>query len=1054
MQDGTVPLLMLSYTYNELAATAARDHLITIDSVNERVLDGPDLSRSPYTSGQFFLVAFPTPAHGGTMSLYVGPEFWLGNTAAPSTVRLDFGDGWGPRTVAMGTTIQVALPTSSRLILLKQGVSRPPISRWPDPIIVPLPSLTNGGTIQVTNPIANARGVATFIWGEPSIPSILPDLALGLVAQRGWPGFISNHSVHFVDYTTGRTRATAIAWIKYAASNRTGKLRRPLVFVEGIDFDSFRNGHKWLGNLSIAQTGPIPLSNFNVFPRSSGGFRNGSAGWNEVVDYNPGYKSLEQFPALRAQLLRPPGQVFPGGVGGDYDLVYLDFSDGASLIQDNAMVFVELLQWINQPANRTADAEETLVIGASMGGQVARFGLAWMEQQGLCHNSKLYVSFDSPHRGANISLGVQYLFDRLQSIWVGAGSAEAVVQDLLRREAAEQMLVVHFADEADHYRTAWQAWQASPGSYPSLLRKVAIANGSGQAVPQTGMFPGQRLLHTDENTSWLGIKTTTQMVAGRNYAYALPGIEADGTDHVIFRWQRAVSYSNNNWHHVQAQAGWSNFDTAPGSSTNTQQTASQKSDRLIADWNSHTFMPTLSTLDVKDAGSYSSPDFGYDVQNRIPNDKPNSLKYAFDAYYSANGVNEPHIQVTNSQPSSIPGNPSFYTNNSSWIQNELRESAHHLPARLTTAYNYGSLYRHLLPSVQVNSGGQLYINNPALPTSGGTPASQTPPQEPRFDVYTSNCGTVVQVTSGGQLTVGTSVDYQATLLLSANGLLDLEAGSRLDVGPGSLLHVVAGATLVVHQGATLNLAGYVQIDAGAYVCVENPTSITTTGNGSYDASLAATYGANPALVANPALSYLNLGALACGQPPFQVNITNYAMTSQCTSPSGKGNYAQWTATVQGGSAPYTYAWYLDPTATGNNYQLNPPGSLVIPNGNSSTFSLCLNGYSYYVLAKVVATAAGGQQGSATYYGLPQMAVYPNPADGFTDLASDTGFGAAATVQPASPATATTAATPASGHLPPMQVTVYNGQGTAVFTAPHVTTPALRLPTRAWPNGLY
>ena len=116
------------------------------------------------------------------------------------------------------------------------------------------------------------------------------------------------------------------------------------------------------------------------------------------------------------------------------------------------MVLAELLEWINQPANRTADAEETMVIGTSMGGQVARFALAWMEQQGLCHNSKLYVSFDSPHRGANVPLGIQYLLNRLQSVWIGSGAADDAVQNKLLREASKQMLVYHFIGEATTLR--------------------------------------------------------------------------------------------------------------------------------------------------------------------------------------------------------------------------------------------------------------------------------------------------------------------------------------------------------------------------------------------------------------------------------------------------------------------------------------------------------------------------------------------------------------------------------------------------------------------------
>ncbi|RZJ58315.1 MAG: hypothetical protein EOO55_01080 [Hymenobacter sp.] len=140
------------------------------------------------------------------------------------------------------------------------------------------------------------------------------------------------------------------------------------------------------------------------------------------------------------------------------------------------MTLVELLDYINTPGNRTADATETIVTAASMGGQVARFALAWMEQQSLCHNSKLYVSIDSPHRGATIPIGVQCMIDRLSGMFFG-GSQFNVNRDKLLRPAARQMLVYHFSDDAFQDRGRWQNWQASAGSYPSLLRKVAMAKG-------------------------------------------------------------------------------------------------------------------------------------------------------------------------------------------------------------------------------------------------------------------------------------------------------------------------------------------------------------------------------------------------------------------------------------------------------------------------------------------------------------------------------------------------------------------------------------------------
>ena len=59
--------------------------------------------------------------------------------------------------------------------------------------------------------------------------------------------------------------------------------------------------------------------------------------------------------------------------------------------------------------------EPNVVIGPSMGGLITRYALAYMEQQlantgdnaKWNHETRLWVSFDAPHQGANIPFGVQ-----------------------------------------------------------------------------------------------------------------------------------------------------------------------------------------------------------------------------------------------------------------------------------------------------------------------------------------------------------------------------------------------------------------------------------------------------------------------------------------------------------------------------------------------------------------------------------------------------------------------------------------------------------------------
>ena len=861
------------------------------------------------------------------------------------------------------------------------------------PIVV-LPPPTSGppaGAFSVVNPTNGYLALSTL--PELRDLTLLPDAVLGLRASHTWGGF---------------PVASALGWVKWGDGNTTGKFRKPLIFVEGIDF-----GCADIERCSIYTPNQTGLITSQILAEAAkyGSYRNGTAGWNEMVAYNDDFPAVEKLPQLRAQLT---------ALG--YDLIYLDFSDGATYIQSNAMTLVELLDYINQPANRAAGAEETIVTAASMGGQVARFALAWMEQQGLCHNSKIYLSIDSPHRGANIPLGVQYMISRLRKVWPG-GSTFGLQRDKLLRPASQQMLVYHFDPGAATLRNQWQTWQASPGSYPSLLRKIAIADGNrlGQALP--GAFPGMDLL----GTSGFG-----GFVWHANSSYSLPGASVRGNNNVIYRYKNPYS---TRWHYTQVDNSYATYDQAPGGTRTTTSDAEKDGHGFLKAGSEYqTFIPIISALDVAAAGSIYQPNLYYNVENNIKDPKrPDPGKYAFEAYYAPDGISEPHINITNGLPSQH-SNPTYTSNNTAWILNELRESAHNLPALLTGTYNYGSLYRRLLPSVEVAAGGQLFINNAGLPNSGGVNTANDP-KESSFEVYTSSCGSRVQLDQGGRLTLGQPNDaHVATLRIANNSLLDLRAGGQTTVNAGSVLRVQRGGTLVVRRGAVLSISGQVIVEEGANICVADPASLVLAGGGSYTVSPAANYGVPASL---------DLGTLECqpsGQAPLSISFSTFNYVDWCLSNSGRPNYGRWTAVASGGTGTYGYEWYVDFGGTGNNFQRQFSSS-------SANFGICLGANNgNVVLVKVVVTS-GASQASAIYYGQPQyrLALFPNPADSFVDVANADDV----------PVTGTSARLAApSEPAQPMQVLVHNGQGKKVFAADEVKTDALHLPTATWPAGLY
>lgn len=194
-----------------------------------------------------------------------------------------------------------------------------------------------------------------------------------------------------------------------------------------------------------------------------------------------------------------------------FHVYLLDWCDKSADIRRNSLVFEEALERIHAgdvsqtPHPLEAD-QELVVVGASMGGVVARHALARMEQEGADHDVDLFVSFDAPQEGAYLPIGVQLanqfvintttgLASALSAVTTGvpfvpvvylaalAGNEQAQMLRGMNTQAAEQLLLVHHSTLGNGRpavsRQIFAAELANLG-YPSDgIRNVAIASGSG-----------------------------------------------------------------------------------------------------------------------------------------------------------------------------------------------------------------------------------------------------------------------------------------------------------------------------------------------------------------------------------------------------------------------------------------------------------------------------------------------------------------------------------------------------------------------------------------------
>lgn len=187
--------------------------------------------------------------------------------------------------------------------------------------------------------------------------------------------------------------------------------------------------------------------------------------------------------------------LYQGLEGGDFafvselrrrgrDVILVGFEERSASILDNAEAVVAAI--LRATAEQVGDARLT-VGGFSMGGIVTRYALAKLEWQRMDHRTALYFSYDSPHRGASIPVGVQAF-----SHFIPFANDFAKQMD---SPAARQMLWRHYDKDSGTIgvapeRTAFLEALEQVGGWPRIPRTLAVANGRADGVGLPEVTPG------------------------------------------------------------------------------------------------------------------------------------------------------------------------------------------------------------------------------------------------------------------------------------------------------------------------------------------------------------------------------------------------------------------------------------------------------------------------------------------------------------------------------------------------------------------------------------
>jgi pimeloyl-ACP methyl ester carboxylesterase len=192
-----------------------------------------------------------------------------------------------------------------------------------------------------------------------------------------------------------------------------------------------------------------------------------------------------------------------------YTFLVVDWKNSYKDIKVNAMSVVAL---IDKLKDRDPNLAPLVVVGESMGGLVGRYALRYMETNDYIaashqtpnslklHNTRLFITIDAPHKGANIPLCYQWMYRYVASATYPSVINPFVLaritkswKSFLDGKATKQMLLYHtdsdlfgiFPVSSCHYGPAIEKIDfdndlaaLGNGGYPEFCKKVALTNGS------------------------------------------------------------------------------------------------------------------------------------------------------------------------------------------------------------------------------------------------------------------------------------------------------------------------------------------------------------------------------------------------------------------------------------------------------------------------------------------------------------------------------------------------------------------------------------------------
>src|SRR5690554_6295055 len=199
-------------------------------------------------------------------------------------------------------------------------------------------------------------------------------------------------------------------------------------------------------------------------------------------------------------------------VEAGYDVIIVKLNPPNQSVLKNSVLIERLIKMVNQEKFSNLSYEENIISGYSAGAMCVRLTLQRMEKEHLDgtnehHHSKLFVSYDGEHGGANVPLALQHTVKHLEEYqnmlntgWLQENLKIYALHYILNAPLSKELLkYFHTETGTSSIQTMGQGshpqriaylqyhdWNNHPKNthnpgYPAFTRNISISNGTSQS---------------------------------------------------------------------------------------------------------------------------------------------------------------------------------------------------------------------------------------------------------------------------------------------------------------------------------------------------------------------------------------------------------------------------------------------------------------------------------------------------------------------------------------------------------------------------------------------